>query len=132
MPASSKIQLVQNDTRPRLVFNLTDLTTGEPFDISGTSPEFQFVAAGAAQGTIIATVPCTLMIGYKDQYGDLIVTPPLDVPGAGGRCFMDWVNVPPLALSASGEFQGALQVFFPDGSRQTVYGVQKFTVRPEF
>ena len=131
---ADKILLVQNDTNPRLVFNVTDSNTGGPVNLEGCTVYFQFVAAGAAQGTITARTQCVLMVGYRDQYGDIVATPPYDVPGAGGRCYMDWDDVDqPLALAAPGNYLGTLQIYGPDGVRRmTIYTPQKFTVRPEF
>jgi hypothetical protein len=132
---ASKILLVQNDSKPRLIFNVVDQNNNNaPFDLSQcSSVVFQFYQAPT---TIIATGPCTLMAGYIDQYGNTITTPPYNVPGAGGRCYIDWLTlqsggVAVDALINPGEYLGVLQLFYADSSRQTIYQPQKFSVRAE-
>lgn len=114
----SAIKLVQGDTRPRLIIDLTDEATGEAIDVSdtGTTVVVKFRETGA--DTIKATLACTKLITTGNG-----------TPGAAGRVQALW---PAGALDTSGAFEGEIEVTFADGTIQTVYDKLKFSVREEF
>lgn len=115
---AERIKLVQGDTRPYLIIDLTDETTGAPINVSdaGTSVVVKFREAGA--DTIKATLTC-----YK------LATETGQALGAGGRVQAAW---PAGALDTAGSFEGEIEITFADGSVQTVYDKLKFTVREQF
>lgn len=115
---AERIKLVQGDTRPRLVIDLTDEATGDPVDVSdtGTTVVVKFREAGSS--AIKATLPCTKLITTGNA-----------TPGAAGRVQALW---PAGALDAAGYFEGEIEITFADGTVQTVFDVLKFRVRGEF
>jgi len=127
---SQKIRLVSGDTRPQLVFDVTDDFTGDPVDFSedGTSALVNFREAGS--DTIKVTMLCFKLNGRTDpETGEVSFDAPYDVLGRGGRLAMDW-SVD--ALDTAGEFEAELEITFEDGGRQTCYDIAKFSIREEF
>lgn len=128
--ATDKIRLVQGDTAPQLQLSLTDQRTRRPQDLSapGTTARLLFREVGA--DTVKATMPCFAIAGYVDpETGDVDYRPPYDVAGRGGRLAMDWSAD---ALDTAGEFEGEVEVTFPDGRVQTAFAILKFQVREQF
>ncbi|MEB6663835.1 hypothetical protein MXL91_20435 [Achromobacter ruhlandii] len=128
--ATDKIRLVQGDTAPQLQLSLTDQRTRRPLDLSapGTTARLLFREVGA--DTVKATMSCFAITGYVDpETGDVDYRPPYDVPGRGGRLAMDWSAD---ALDTAGEFEGEVEVTFPDGRIQTAFAILKFQVREQF
>lgn len=128
--ATDKIRLVQGDTAPQLQLSLTDQRTRRPLDLSapGTTSRLLFREVGGA--TVKATMPCFAIAGYVDpETGDVDSRPPYDVAGRGGRLAMDWSAD---ALDTAGEFEGEVEVTFPDGRIQTAFAILKFQVREQF
>lgn len=128
--ATDKIRLVQGDTAPQLQLSLTDQRTRRPLDLSapGTTARLLFREVGA--DTVKAAMPCFAIAGYVDpETGDVDYGPPYDVPGRGGRLAMDWSAD---ALDTAGEFEGEVEVTFPDGRIQTAFAILKFQVREQF
>jgi hypothetical protein len=126
---TTKIRLVQGDTRPQLRFAVTDPATGTPIDFSdgGVTVRFKFRAAGASATK--ETLMCSKMPGFIESDGTINTNPPYNVPGAGGRVVLNWG---PDSLDTTGDFEGELEVTFSDGAVQTVYDFVKFTVREQF
>ena len=62
---AEKIKLVQGDTRPALVCNITDDTTGLPVDITGTAGQVAFYPASA---------PAMLQGEAGDYEGEIQIT----------------------------------------------------------
>ncbi|GAB1836977.1 hypothetical protein U2261_18980 [Achromobacter xylosoxidans] len=128
--ATDKIRLVQGDTAPQLQLSMTDQRTRRPLDLSapGTTARLLFREVGA--DTVKATMPCFAIAGYVDpETGDVDYRPPYDVAGRGGRLAMDWSAD---ALDTAGEFEGEVEVTFPDGRIQTAFAILKFQVREQF
>lgn len=115
---AERILLVQGDTRPRLIIDLTDETTGDPINVSdaGTTVVVKFREVGSE--TIKATLACTKLITTGNA-----------TPGAAGRVQALW---PAGALDTAGSFEGEIEISFADGTVQTVYDKLKFKVREEF
>ncbi len=127
--AGEKINLVQGDTRPQLVFSVTDDKSGQPFDLSasGTTAQLKFRAAG--EDTIKATMACGKLPGIVTQDGSIDYNAPYNTLGAGGRLYMNWSAD---ALDEAGEFEGELEITFSDGTVQTAYDLIRFKVREKF
>jgi hypothetical protein len=109
---SEKIKLVQGDTRPALVCNITDDTTGAPLVLTGATAILQFREVGAT--ALQATVPGTITDGPN---GQVVFYP---------------ASAPAMLQGAAGEYEGEIQITFADGQIQTVYDVLKFRVREDF
>ncbi|MET3134956.1 hypothetical protein AAKU55_005259 [Oxalobacteraceae bacterium GrIS 1.11] len=124
-----KIRLVAGDTRPQLVFSITDDVTGLPIDLShpATSVALKFRKIGARD--IKATMACGKLSGRLDAMGGIDYADAYGPPGAGGRAFMDWSAS---ALDAEGEYEGELEITFFDGGVQTLYETLKFKVRSQY
>ncbi|HCP78939.1 MAG: hypothetical protein CML16_03035 [Pusillimonas sp.] len=128
--ATSKIRLVQGDTRPQLIFSLTDETTGSPIDLSGGTTTIRMLFREAAADDVKATMPCYPIAGYRDpETGIVDNAAPYDVAGKGGRCVMNWSED---ALDTAGEYEGEVEVSFDAGEVQTAYDIIRFTVREQF
>lgn len=109
---SDKIKLVQNDTRPALVCNLTDDTTGLAINLVGATSVLKFRASGAA--TLQATVPGSI------------------TDGPNGQVTFYPASVPTMLSGTPGSYEGEIEVTFADGQVQTVYDTLKFQMRAEF
>lgn len=107
---SDKIKLVQGDSRPQLQLTLTDDTTGDPIDLTGSTVRMRFRETGSE------TVLDTLVGTITDATGGKVViiwgTTTLDVP--------------------EGEYEGEIEITFDDTTIQTVYNLLKFKIRAEF
>ena len=109
---SEKIKLVQGDTRPALVCNITDNTTGTAVNITGATVVLKFRAAGAT--TLQATVPGTVTSGTS---GQVTFYPSM---------------APAMLEGEAGDYEGEIEITFADGQVQTVYDPIKFRVREDF
>jgi len=128
--ATTKIRLVQGDTAPQLQLSLTDQRTRRAIDLStpGTTARLLFREVGA--DGVKDEMPCFPIAGYVDpEAGEVDFQPPYDVAGRGGRLAMDWSAT---ALDTAGEFEGEVEVTFPDGRVQTAFAILKFQVREQF
>lgn len=126
---ASKIKLVKDDTGPQIVFSLKDAFTDEPIDLSniGTSLTFFFRAVGST--TLKDTITMSKLTGLQNDDGSITTTAPYDTAGRGGRCAVPWNAT---SLDTVGEFEGEIQITFNDGTVQTVYDIQKFSIRADF
>lgn len=122
---SSRIKLVQGDTRPSVIVDLLDNTTYDPIDVSavGTNVYMRFFAADTT--TILATLLAAKLPGQlmPDGTFDSSVVP----AGSGGRVVFNWpagtLNV------AAGNYEGEVYIVFADGTVQTIYEKLRFYVR---
>lgn len=125
---AEKIKLVQGDTRPALVVSLTDQNSGAPLGLNGCTCVLFFREVGVP--AILATLTGTTLPGIVQSDGTLSFTAPYNLSGAGGRVQFNWgqgdLNQP------AGDYEGEIQITFPDGTVQTVYDLLKFKVREEF
>jgi hypothetical protein len=126
---SEKIRLVAGDTRPQLVFSITDDYTKLPIDLSdpGTTVALKFRKVGT--NVVKETLHCGKLAGVVKEDGSISYEVPYGVPGAGGRAFMDWS---PTALDAEGEYEGEIEIQFGSGGIQTIYDTLKFKVRSQY
>lgn len=125
---SCPIKLVQGDTRPQLKFVITDENTGVAQDLTGTTPRLKFRAVGTDD--VLFTRVGILLTGLELESGGLDTTAPYDVPGAGGRISFGF-TVGDLDVPA-GMYEAEIEITFSDDSIQTVFKVQKFTLREDF
>jgi len=109
---AEKIKLVQGDTRPALVCTVTDDTTGAALSLAGATVVMKFRAVGATELT--ATVPGSVTDGPN---GVVAFYPAL---------------APAMLQGEAGDYEGEIEITFPDGQVQTVYDVLKFKVREDF
>ena len=109
---SEKIKLVQGDTRPALVCNLTDDTTGAVVVLTGATVVLKFreLGATALQATVLGTV----------------------TDGPNGQVTFYPATAPEMLQGAAGDYEGEIEVTFADGQIQTVYDVLKFRLREDF
>lgn len=109
---TEKIKLVKDDTRPALVCTLTDQTTEQLINLTGATVVLKFRAAGATE--LQATVPGAV----TDGPNGLVVFYP--------------AAAPEMLSGPAGDYDGEVEITFPDGQIQTVYDLLKFKVREDF
>lgn len=126
---AEKIRLVAGDTRPQLIFSITDQETGIPFNFSQPTTAVRVKLREAGATAVKATMTCGKLTGVVNADGTINYNAPYDVPGAGGRVFMDW---DPTALNTAGEYEAEIEITYSDGTVQTVYEILKFKVREQF
>lgn len=125
---AEKIKLVQGDSRPALVVSLTDQNSGAPLGLNGATCRLYFRALGEKE--ILSTLVGVTIPGRVLTDGTLDFTAPYDLSGAGGRVQFNW-GASDLDRSA-GEYEGEIEITFPDGTIQTVYDSMKFKLREQF
>lgn len=125
---AEKIKLVQGDTRPALVVSLTDENSGAPLGINGATCRMYFRALG--DSVILATLVGVTLPGIVQEDGSISFASPYNLSGSGGRVQFNWadgdLNQP------AGEYEGEIEVTFPDTTKQTVYDKLKFKIREDF
>jgi hypothetical protein len=109
---TDKIKLVTNDTRPALVCNITDSTTGAVVVLTGATVRLYFRALGS--DTLQATVTGSV------------------TNGATGQVTFYPASAPAMLQGAAGDYEGEIEITFSDGQIQTVYDVLKFKLREDF
>ena len=109
---TERIRLVQNDSRPAIVVNIMDGSTGNtPLNLTG------------------ATV--RLKVRRLDELTVISVLVASIVNGANGQCVF-FPALAPEMMQDFGNFKGEVEITFEDGQVQTVYDLISFTVREEF
>lgn len=126
---AEKIKLVAGDSRPQLIFSITDQDTGVPMNFSESETVVRVKLREAGATDIKATMTCGKLIGVVNTDGTVDYSAPYNTPGSGGRVYMDWE---PGALNTAGEYEAEIEIQFPDGTIQTVYDLLKFRVREQF
>lgn len=109
---SDKIKLVQGDTRPALVIDLTDENTGQPISITGATCRLKFRAVGSE--SLISTIVGSV------------------ADGPNGKVVFHWASAPDTLLVEPGDYEGEIEITFADNQVQTVYDLLKFKVRADF
>lgn len=107
---STRIKLVQGDTRPYIRLTLKD-ADGTAINVSGSTVRFKFRAEGST--TTLFTETCSQPNGGADG----IVS--FNFPAGG-------LDVDP------GPYEGEVEIDFGGGDIQTVYNLLKFSVRAQF
>ncbi len=107
---AEKIKLVQGDTKPQIKVTITDETTGDPVDITDSTPRLNFRAANTT--TVLTTLTGTV------------------TDGVNGECVFVWTSG---ALDVDpGDYEGEVEITFDDNTIQTVYDLIKFKLRQDF
>jgi hypothetical protein len=109
---TDKIKLVQGDTRPALICTVTDTVTTDPIDLTGCTVVLKFREVGSV--ALQATVPGSVIDGPA---GSVVFYP---------------ASAPAMLEGEAGDYEGEIEITFPDGQIQTVYDTLKFKVREEF
>jgi len=109
---AEKIKLVQGDTKPALVCNITDETTGAAINLTGATVRLKFRAAGATSLTATVTGSVT--------------------NGANGQVAFYPASAPEMLQGEPGDYEGEIEITFADNTIQTVYDLLKFKVREDF
>jgi hypothetical protein len=109
---SEKIRLVRNDTRPAIVCTITDETTGAAINVTGATVRLKFRAAGVE--TLTATV-----VGAVTN-------------GTAGEVTFYPASAPEMLQGEQGDYEGEIEITFPDNQIQTVYDLLKFKIRQDF
>ena len=125
---STKIRLVQGDTKPAIIVSLTDEVSGAPIGLNTATVRMYFRSLGETE--ILATLTGTLLAGRVTDEGTVDSSAPYDIPGAGGRAQFSWGSTD-LARPA-GDYEGEIEITYADGSKQTVYDLLKFKLREDF
>jgi len=128
---AEKIKLVQGDTRPQIKAVITDDTTGDIVDISGSTARMRFRATGTT--ATLFTLTGYLQSGIEDENGVVtqgLVGQAYALPGSGGRVAFAF-NAGNLSIEP-GSYEGEIEVTFSDSTVQTVYTPLKFQLRAQF
>lgn len=103
------IRLVQGDTRPTLMVNIRDSQTDQPVDIAGC-------AVRLLLREVDSNAPAQAIQGYI-------------INGINGDCVFQWG---PQDLALAGDFEGEVEITFPDTRVQTVFDLLYFVIREQF
>ena len=125
---STKIRLVQGDTKPAIVVSLTDEVSGSPIGLNTTTVRMFFRALG--ETTILTTLTGTLLAGRVTDDGTVDSTAPYDVSGSGGRVQFNWGSTD--LVQPAGDYEGEIEITYADGAKQTVFDLLKFKLREDF
>lgn len=109
---AEKIKLVQGDTKPALVCNITDEITGNAIALTGATVLLKFRAVGSTDLTATVTGSVT--------------------NGPNGQVAFYPASAPAMLLGEAGDYEGEIQITFTDGTIQTVYDLLKFKLREDF
>jgi hypothetical protein len=109
---AEKIKLVQGDTKPALVCNITDEITGNAIALTGATVLLKFRAVGST--TLTSTVTGSI------------------TDGANGQVAFYPASAPEMLAGEAGDYEGEIQITFVDGTIQTVYDLLKFKLREDF
>lgn len=107
---ADKIKLVQGDTRPQISTTLVDENTALPIVLTGAAVVMRFRKVGDT------TILDTLNSVVTDALNGIVV----------------FSLNPGTLTNAIGDYEGEIEVTFPDATRQTTYDVLKFKVRADF
>lgn len=129
------VRLVQGDTKPPMVVNLTTEstvtatggTTSTPLDVRDSVVIMKLKRVG--ETLVYDTVTGTLLEGYEQEDGTVDTTAPYNIPGAGGRVIFGWNEA---SLEQAGEVDGEISVTFIDDTIQTAYNTVRLSIRPQF
>lgn len=109
---TDRIKLVRGDTKPQLRLTLTKEENNQPINLSGATVTLHFRAAES--DTLLFSRPAFINPQYAPS----------------GIAYLDWEEGD-LDLDG-GNYDGELEIVFPDGSRETIYELLKFKIREDF
>ena len=125
---STKIRLVQGDTKPAIIVSLTDEVSGAPIGLNTATVRMFFRALG--ETTILTTLTGTLLAGRVIEDGTIDSSSPYDLAGSGGRVQFSWGSTD--LVQPAGDYEGEIEITYADGAKQTVYDLLKFKLREDF
>ncbi len=125
---AEKIKLVQGDTRPQIKCVLTDEQDGSIINLAGATVRMRFRAVGS--DVVLTTLVGNLLTGQELDDGSINYAEPYDAAGRGGRVVFVW-GANDLNVDA-GDYEGEIEITFPDATTQTVYDTLKFKLRADF
>jgi hypothetical protein len=125
---STKIRLVQGDTKPAIVVSLTDEVSSAPIGLNTTTVRMFFRALG--ETTILTTLTGTLLAGRVTDDGTIDSASPYDLAGSGGRVQFNWGSTD--LVQPAGDYEGEIEITYADGAKQTVFDLLKFKLREDF
>lgn len=106
------IKLVQGDSRPSLIITVTDKTTGNPLNLTGTRPVLKFRELDGTQ--VLGEIPGAL------------------IDPVNGCCVFHWTAVPGILDGFPGNYEGEIEITYDDSTVQTVYERIYFYLREQF
>lgn len=125
---ANRIKLVQGDTYPQINVTIYDEGTNKPTDLRQAVVLLKFRESGST--TIKSTITGSLVAGFTDENGNTAYSPdPYDEDGGGGGVVFFWDADD---LDVAGNFEGEVEVTFPNNRIQTVYDVVRFQIREQF
>ena len=125
---STKIRLVQGDTKPAIIVSLTDEVSGAPIGLNTATVRMFFRALG--ETTILTTLTGSLLAGRVIEDGTIDSSSPYDIAGSGGRVQFSWGSTD--LVQPAGDYEGEIEITYADGTKQTVYDLLKFKFREDF
>ena len=125
---STKIRLVQGDTKPAIIVSLTDEVSSAPIGLNTATVRMFFRALG--ETTILTTLTGTLLAGRVIEDGTIDSSSPYDIAGSGGRVQFSWGSTD--LVQPAGDYEGEIEITYADGAKQTVYDLLKFKLREDF
>ena len=125
---STKIRLVQGDTKPAIIVSLTDEVSGAPIGLNTATVRMFFRALG--ETTILTTLTGSLLAGRVIEDGTIDSSSPYDLAGSGGRVQFSWGSTD--LVQPAGDYEGEIEITYADGAKQTVFDLLKFKLREDF
>lgn len=125
----STLKIVANDT-PQIVMDLvSDLG---PIDLSDPGTVVNFKVKDPED--LVTVVVCDKLVGYKQADGTVIVTPPYNVAGVGGRCV---ANCPDTVFPSNPDadetdYTAEIEIVTGGGVTSTVYRIVRMIVRNDY
>jgi hypothetical protein len=133
--ANIKFKLVQHDRMPDISLSLTDEVTGLPIDLSDPATAVRMYLRTVGSKTLKETLLLPKLYGrvtaIDEETGAQTIdaAAPYNVAGKGGRCAIQWSAT---SLDTAGNFEGEIEVTYPDGRKQTWLDLLQFAVREDF
>lgn len=126
--ATTKIKLVQGDSRPQIKCVITDQSTDGVINIAGATVRLKFREKDSIE--VLFTLIGNLLAGLEAEDGTVLLDSPYETIGVGGRVV--FVFGPTDLNVRSGAYEGEIEVTFPDETVQTIYTPLAFTIREQF
>lgn len=124
---SRRDHITRHDTQVVLTVDLSDRPTQQPIDVSGAAVVRMYLRAEGGD-VILDTVVATKLPGQTLSDGTLDGS--ITTPGGGGRVQFAL----PLTFTARepGYYEGEIEITLSAGTIQTVYDIEKLSIRDDF